>query len=129
MKNAIRKISGSQSSDFGASIRWSKVLHSTTLIASLVAGLLSALAAVLADLGLRTSFSEIRIRPEYVPFVATILSAIVGLAMIFILARTFYKKLLQSRARLAKRVRSQEAKLFELAARDFDVLVGAHGRR
>jgi len=90
---------------------------------------LSALASTLTLFGLRASLNEIKIRPEYVPFVASIVSAVVGLAMIFILARAFYKKRVQSRVRLAKSVRSQEARLFELAALDFNALVSAHGRR
>jgi uncharacterized membrane protein YkvI len=99
------------------------------LMASIVGLLGTTLASAIAFMGLHSSFSEIRIRPEYVPFVASIFSAAVGLAMIFILARAFYEKRVQSIAHLARRVRLQEAKLFELAALDFDALVGAHGRR
>lgn len=99
------------------------------LMASIVGLLGTIVASALAFVGLHTSFSEIRIRPEYIPFIASILSAVVGLAIIFILARAFYKKRVQSGARLAKRVRSQEPRLFELVALDFDVIVGAHGRR
>lgn len=102
----------------------STLLH---LMASIVGLLGTTLASALALVGLHKSFSEIR--PEYAPFVASILSAVVGLAMIFILARTFYKKRVQSSGHLAKRVRLQEARLFELVAQDFDALVGSHGRR
>lgn len=99
------------------------------LMASIVGLLGTIVASALVFVGLRTSFSEIRIRPEYVPFIASILSAVVGLAIIFILARAFYRKRVQSSARLAQRIRSQEPRLFELAALDFDALMSAHGRR
>ena len=94
-----------------------------------ILGTSATILASLAFMGLRTSFSEIRIRPEYVPFVTSILSAVVGLAMIFILARAFYKKRVLWRAGLTKNIRAQEKRLFELAELDFDAIVGAHGRR
>ena len=110
--------------------RWRSLFSVVEWTAFIITGtLLAALASLLASSGLRTSFSEVRIRPEYVPFAATVLSAVVGLTVIFFLARTFYKRRVQASARLIKKVRTQEAKLFELAAGDFESIVSAHGRR
>ena len=124
MKQEIIETKDSQTS----AIRWLSLLSVGTWT-SIVGTFLAALASLLASSGLRASFSEIRIRPEYVPFAASVLSAVVGLAVIFFLARTFYKSRVQARDRLIKRVRTQEAKLFELAAGDFESIVSAHGRR
>ena len=128
MKHLIRKTQDGKRSALGWYAGVAGVLHLASLGASVAGALIATLASSLTFEGLRKS-TEIGIGPEYFPFAASILSAVVGLALIFILARTFYRNRLHSRARLTKRVRVLEKRLFELAERDFDALVGAHGRR
>jgi len=127
MKPVSSKTEGHEPSSFGPYAV--EIFYSASLGASIAGTLVATLASSLTFEGLRKSSSEIGIRPEYFPFAATILSAIVGLGLIFILARTFYKNRLDSRTRLIERVQVVEKSLFEIAERDFDALVAAHGRR
>jgi hypothetical protein len=127
MRHVITKTEDHEPSSIGAYAV--EIFYSASLGASIAGTLVAALASSLTFEGLRKSSSEIGIRSEYFPFAATILSAVVGLGLIFILARTFYKNRLHSRARLTERVRVLEKSLFETAERDFDALVAAHGRR
>ena len=127
MRHAITKTEDHETSSFGPYAV--EIFYFASLGASIAGTLVATLASSLTFEGLGKSSSEIGIRPEYFPFTATILSAIVGLGLIFILARTFYKKRLHSRARLTERVRVLEKSLFEIAEQDFDALVAAHSRR
>ena len=97
-------------------------------LASVLGVLFTAAVSFLAHEGLQPS-AGIRIPAEYVPFAASILSAIIGLTVIFVLARAFYKKRVESKARLTKKVRVFEKRFFESIERNFESLVGAHGRR
>ena len=127
MKHVITKTENHEPSSFGPYT--AEIFYFASLGASIAGTLIATLASSLTFEGLRKSSSEIGIRPEYFPFAATILSAVVGLGLIFILARTFYRNRLHSRARLTERVRVLEKSLFEIAERDFDALIAAHGRR
>jgi Mn2+/Fe2+ NRAMP family transporter len=129
MKNQIERIEHRLSKIVFISHLSGVLLALASLVASLAGALGATLASSLTFEGLRKSSTEIGIKAEYVPFAASILSAIVGLALIFILARTFYKKRMRSKALLIKRVRILEKRFFELTERNFDALVGAHGRR
>jgi len=126
MKPVITKTEEHPPSSFGHVV---EIFYFASLGASIAGTLVATLASSLTFEGLRKSSSEIGIRPEYFPFAATILSAIVGLGLIFILARTVYKNRLDSRTRLIERVQVVEKSLFEITERDFDALVAAHGRR
>jgi len=127
MKPVISKTEDHEPSFLGPYVV--EIFYSASLGASIAGTLVATLASSLTFEGLRKSSSEIGIRPEYFPFAATIVSAIVGLGLIFILARTFYKNRLDSRTRLIERVQVVEKSLFEIAEQDFDALVAAHGRR
>ena len=126
MKHVITKTEDHESSPLGPFAV--EIFYFATLGASIAGTLVATLASSLTFEGLRKSSNEIGIRPEYFPFAATILSAVVGLGLIFILARTFYKNRMHSRARLTEGVREIEKSLFEMAERDFEALAAAHGR-
>jgi len=127
MKQVITKTEDHEPSSLGPYAV--EIFYFASLGASIAGALVATVASSLTFEGLKKSSREIGIRPEYFPFAATILSAVVGLGLIFILARTFYENRLHSRTRLTERVRVLEKSLFETAERDFDALVAAHGRR
>lgn len=127
MKHVITKTEDREPSSLGPFAV--EIFYIASLGASIAGTLVATLASSLTFEGLRKSSREIGVRPEYFPFAATILSAVVGLGLIFILARTFHKSRLHSKASLNEKVRVREKSLFEIAERDFDALVGAHGRR
>ena len=126
MKHVTTKTEDHEPSSFGPYAV--EIFYFASLGASIAGALVATLASSLTFEGLRKSSSELN--PARIFSIRRHYSIRCRRSRADLYSRaTFYKNRLHSRARLTERVRVLEKSFFEIAERDLDALIAAHGRR
>jgi hypothetical protein len=98
--------------------------HVSTLIESILGILLSLLGSIIAGAGVSFSFSNLlQIPKPYVYLIGIVLSSLVGISIIFLLARMIYRQRKREREAAIEGIRLKEAQLFKMFEVDFEEMV------
>jgi hypothetical protein len=98
--------------------------HVSTLIEFILGILLSLLGSIIAGAGVSFSFSNLlQIPKPYVYLIGIVLSSLVGISIIFLLARMIYRQRKREREAAIEGIRLKEAQLFKMFEVDFEEMV------